>query len=288
MENPLVLLVPDDPIKRVGEFARDLAYGAINGAWESTIVLHQHGNWSHDPTTMIEGKESYSSEEMEFSSKWADEYPSPSLLFSFGYIERIAERGEKGIMPSPQIYALDEFIPSPFEVEYVLTPAAFALLEKPVTPPSVFISYRRSESSALGLLIESRLKRADPEINVFIDKELDPGDKWHGRLETEVRQRPFFVCLLGPTSMGSHYVRNEILWALDEADISGTLIIPICHNGYNFGAKLPRKLQKEAVMINPLVQRLSVHNAIPVFPESADEYEQAMVRLLSRLGYSNI
>ncbi len=157
-----------------------------------------------------------------------------------------------------------------------------------MSPPALFISYKRSESSALGLLVEARLKLADSNINVFIDKELEPGDKWHGRLEKEVRQRPFFVCLLGPTSLGSPYVRNEIRWALDEAEKSDTLIIPICHNNYLFDAELHPDLTNDAEEIDALVAQLAVNNAIVVNPENAEEYELAMLKLLNRLGYSNI
>ncbi|MGQ9887991.1 MAG: toll/interleukin-1 receptor domain-containing protein [Aggregatilineales bacterium] len=110
---------------------------------------------------------------------------------------------------------------------HVLTLRAFDLLRTPVTPPTIFISYRRNTSSALSLLIEARLKLVDRNINVFIDKLLEPGDEWHAELEARVRQSRYFVCLLAPKSLESKFVPNEITWALNEKQKrSDFLIIP--------------------------------------------------------------
>lgn len=201
--------------------------------------------------------------------KWKDRIPNSDLLRVFGYFELLDLR------------------PNNTRI-YLLSPKAFALLNRPATPAKVFISYKRDESSALGLLIESRLKLVDSSIGVFIDKLLEPGDKWHERLEEKVRQSRYFVCLLAPKSLGSKYVRNEIEWALDESEKSGTIIIPICHNGYSLGSELHKDLRQDAGEINALIKKLSVNNAIPINPESAEEYELAMIKLLSKLGYSNI
>ena len=37
MDNPLEQPAPDDPIERVHAFARDLAWGAVNGKWGSSF-----------------------------------------------------------------------------------------------------------------------------------------------------------------------------------------------------------------------------------------------------------
>lgn len=83
-------------------------------------------------------------------------------------------------------------------------------------------------------------------------------------------------------------MRNEILWALDEAEKSDKIIIPICHNGYRFNAELHEDVKKDSVIINPLVERLSMYHAAIINPESAEEYELAIIKILNKLGYSNI
>lgn len=260
MDDPLELAPPDDPIQRVHTLARDLAYGVSQGKWGAMLGLRTWSGWE----TMMDN---YSLDEY-FKNKWHDGPPLPDLMRAFGYLEML-ERRE-------------------YHMLCLITQKAFTLLEQPLSPPAVFISYRRSESSALGLLLEARLKLAASDINVFIDKALEPGDKWHGRLEKEVRQRPYFVCLLGPTSLGSPYVRDEILWALDQGQQSEVLIIPICHGGYRFNAPLHEDVVDEAEAIESLVQTLAINNAIVVNLESAEEYELAVIKLLNRLGYSNI
>ena len=37
MENPLELPVAEEPVRRIHEFARDLAWGAANGEWRSAL-----------------------------------------------------------------------------------------------------------------------------------------------------------------------------------------------------------------------------------------------------------
>jgi hypothetical protein len=181
--------------------------------------------------------------------KWNDQYPSADLLVSFGYLNWLEER-ESGTNV------------------YILNGKAFALLEKPTAPPSVFISYRRNQSSALGLLIVARLKAVGIE-NPFIDMNIDPGDEWHALLEKTVRQSQYVIALIGPGTLESPYVRRELDWA---ARTPGAQIIPIWHNGYAGEGETP--------------EALSSKNAIRIKEESAEEYELAVIKLLNRLGYT--
>ena len=268
MENPLELPAPDDPIERVHTFARDLAYGAVNDLWSSIVIVaptNKRESWNSDIQRFGGQRDPF----LEYiEEKWAERFPRASLMMSFEY--------------------LDIYDAQKNHTKYYVTQKAFTLLEQPVTSPTIFVSYKRDQSSALSLLIESRIKIADSGIGVFIDKELAPGDQWHGRLEKEVRERRFFVCLLGPLSLGSEYVRREIEWALDDAANSDKVIIPICHNGYHFDAELAEDQQKNTTEITALVERLRIHNAIVINPEGAEQYELAIIKLLNRLGYSNI
>ena len=237
---------PENPVERIHTLARDLAYGALNGRWSPKIGIafiggDQYGWLSQvgDPSPLMEY----------LVEKWNDRPPPAELLTSFGYFNWLEER-ESGTNI------------------YILTEKAFGLLEKPTAPPSVFISYRRNQSSALGLLIVARLKAVGVE-NPFIDMNIDPGDEWHALLEKTVRQSQYFVALMGPGTLESPYVRREIEWALDA---QGVHVIPIWHNGYAGVGDVP--------------EALSSKNAIRIKEESAEEYELAMIKLLNRLGYA--
>src|SRR5262249_7958909 len=140
-------------------------------------------------------------------------------------------------------------------------------LEKPTVAPSVFISYRRNQSSALGLLIVARLKAVGVP-NPFIDMVIDPGAEWHALLEKTIRQSRYFIALIGPGTLESPYVRNEIAWALITPD---QVIIPCWHGGFNPGPDYPAAL--------------GTRNAIRLKEESAQEYELALIKLLNRMGY---
>jgi TIR domain len=244
-DNPLEQPAPTNPLERIHTLARDLAYGAMNGLWSSKISL---SFVARDEYWWIstEGNEVSISDYLE--TKWQNEQPSANVLMSFGYFSLLAER-ESGT------------------IVYLLTEKAFGLLEKPTAPPTVFISYRRSQSSALGLLVVARLKAAGVP-NPFIDMVIDPGAEWHALLEKTVRGSRYFIALLAPGTLESTYVRQEIEWALNTPD---QIIIPFWHNGFTPGADYPAGLE--------------TRNAIRLKEESAEEYELAMIKLLNRLGY---
>jgi hypothetical protein len=247
-DNPLQQPPPDDPIQRIHALARDLAYGAIRGMWGVSTIVTPEGqgeDWLAKESITEEGQlRSY------LTNKWNRVHPLSTYLLSFGYFA-ILERQQ-------------------YSTVYLLTEKAFALLDQPATPPSVFISYKQVQSSALGLLVESRIKHANSNANVFIDKLLEPGDKWEERLEETVRQSRYFIYLLGPNTLESETVRKEIQWARE----SDCILIPICHGGYT-----PDNQYKD--LFNDV-------QAIIISPESAEEYELAMIKLLNTLGYSTL
>lgn len=245
MDNPLQQPAPVEPIERIHALARDLAYGAVTGQWSSKISLSWAGPDSY-VWISNEGNPSVISDYLE--AKWNDQQPSANVLMSFGYFTLLTERDSGTIV-------------------YLLTDKAFKLLEKPTVAPSVFVSYRRNQSSALGLLIVARLKAVGVP-NPFIDMVIDPGAEWHALLEKTVRQSRYFIALIGPGTLESAYVRNEIAWALSTPD---QVIIPFWHGGFTPGADYPAALGSR--------------NAIRLKEESAEEYELALIKLLNRLGY---
>jgi hypothetical protein len=230
-------------IDRVHEFARDLAYGVANGWWEPHFNVTYYGGGGKDwyagrPTP--EGMEIF---DQLTEKKWGKLIPSENVMVTFGYFER----------ESSEVFNL--------------THKAFTLLEKPHRPPNIFISYKRDQSSAFGLLIEARLRIAGNP-NPFIDKNIVAGEEWDKRLEESIKNSRYFVCLIGTRTLESPIVHQEIAWA----EQYGCVIISIWHGGAKIDAATPPGLAKR--------------HAIVVSGESAREYENAVNELLNSLGYS--
>src|SRR6476469_10414280 len=95
---------------------------------------------------------------------------------------------------------------------FSITHHAFKLLDQPITPPTLFISYKRGVSSPFGLAIEYRLEARG--VRPFIDRSLEGGDQWARVLEEQIRQSRYFVCLITDDALASSHVRQEIQWAL--------------------------------------------------------------------------
>ena len=93
-----------------------------------------------------------------------------------------------------------------------LTQSAIALIDE-TEPYNVFISYKRSESSALALLVLARLKEHD--LIPFVDMALEAGGNWHADLEDRIRACDYFIVLLGENTLSSPMTVKEIGWALD-------------------------------------------------------------------------
>lgn len=228
---------------QIRTFAHDLAYGFVVGDFPAKIVAVSQYGW--DFWTPFEGDGDKMTDYL--VDKWEGRPPSISALEALGYYTLYDRQANKSI--------------------FMLTEKAFALLERPATPPSVFVSYRRKESSALGLLVVARLKLVGVP-NPFIDLQIEPGEEWYNYLKTIIENSAFFISLIGPTTLESEITMQEIQWA----QAVQCEIIPIWHNGFNSYAQLPPELSDK--------------NAIRVKEESAEEYNNAIIRLLNRLGYT--
>jgi hypothetical protein len=244
-ENPLLNPVPDDMLERVHMLALDLAYSVAEGliqpyvfAMRDGFQLVLAGRPNDDPhNARIEALEN------EFWGKWENKLPSHHVLVALKYLAQTD--GE----------ALD------------LTEKAFLLLDKPANPPSVFISYKRGESSAFALLIEARLRLAGNP-NPYLDKSLVAGEEWAKALEEHVRGAKYFVLLVHADTAKSQYIRDEIDWARD----AGCRIISICYPGVNI----------ETCGIDGLAQ----YHVIDVKGQAASDYEDSVDKLLNALGYA--
>lgn len=236
----LRLKVPKEKVAQTHEFVTDLAVGFDEGAWPSDYILHGtigiKNIW-----TLDEDDEKF----REFiNRKWEGEIPYYHSIVTMGYLAFL--EGNK----------------------YGLTERALRLADEPITPPNVFISYKRSESSAFALLLEARIKY-ETNATPFLDKSIEPGDDWHPRLEEKVKSCEAFVCVIGPKTLDSPYVRNEIRWA--QYKDQDSLIIPVWHNQYAGSHENDTIKSKQAVIVEG---------------ENAKNYDSAVNEVLNRLGYS--
>ncbi len=272
MENPLDLDVPLEQMKRIRDYARDLAWGALNGEWDSLITVDSNGRSTHDPVNFseIEDINDLTSNQIKFIEKWVNKNPSIGLLVSFKYLTKSGERGQKLLsLGRGMVYSANDPIPVDFEIEYFLTDNAFNLLEKPPTTTSAFISYKRESSSAVALLVEAKLKMRDNGIEIFVDKLIKPGDDWAQNIQEKIKQSRYFICLLAPdTYTESEWVRKELEWAYD----AGCEIISVFHDGAVLNDRYPVWLGKKQI--------------IKVDFETAKHYESALDEILVGLGYS--
>lgn len=248
--------VPMDLIGQIRALARDLAYGALVGDWSSKFVM-SYGDGRF-------GTEDYTLKNY-LATKWNSAPPNLYLLVSFGYMRD--QRREPVSIPAAQ----DRLFTQLPTWEFVLTEQAFALLQQPDSA-SVFISYRRGESSALALLLLARFRAMGLE--PFLDMNIEPGSEWHAQLMHEVHRREYFVALVGPRTLESPYVRDEIVWAL----AAGARIMPVWHNGFDDAALAD--LQVRYPELEPFFAR----QAIRVEQENPIAYEGAIIQLLNRFG----
>jgi len=255
MNNPIEQPFPDDSIQQVHDFARDLAYGAVNRDWDTKFYYYNRTGWNNDPRFAHERNANAKLLKDKWGINVSDKAPTLPLLASYGYVTPTST------YPGPHDLMI---------TEYLLSPAAFALLSRPVVPPQIFISYRRNEvSSTFALLIEARLKLVGVE-NPFIDKSIQAGEDWHNRLHDSITTAKYVVVLISRNTFESDWVRQEIAWAQE----NGCTIISIWHQGMRID-------DKPAGCPEILYQR----QAIRVTGESARDYEAAVNELLNALGY---
>ena len=87
MDNPLEQPAPEDPIARVHEFARDLAWGALNGKWIGHFRAFSESQWIVMAQSNAQINKYSDNIERYFESKWQNNPPECRLLLSFGYSE---------------------------------------------------------------------------------------------------------------------------------------------------------------------------------------------------------
>ncbi len=242
--------LPQSRIAQVRTLAKEMAEGAAEGIWETTFSA-----WHKDRDEGVAGitfQPDADSLAGYMQKRWQDHAPNLSLLVTNGYLS--AQPHDR------------------FRTYFTLTRAAFDLVEE-VEPAKIFISYKRSESSAFALLVLARLKAEGLE--PFLDLAIEPGQQWRQHLEERIQNSDYFILLLGPTTLEGQgaVTRQEIVWALQY----GCNIIPIWHNGFRYQPgvwDIPAE-------IDTALQNI---HTIRVLEESALAYNNAIVELLNRFG----
>jgi hypothetical protein len=237
IENLCQRPIPQNPMAQIRTLARELAEGAAAGMWLSKIYSYTWNKY-HD-----EVREKY------LKMRWDNKHPGFDLLEINGYVAS-SQNDEDDIY---------------------LTKAAFDLI-KETEPSTIFISYKRSESSAFALLVLKYLKAEGLE--PFLDMALVPGEDWHDGLKERIQSRDYFILLLGKTTLKSPHVIKEIEWAL-EKDLA---IIPIWQPEFEF------KQDEWPDLPAAIKHKLANTHRIQVQDENPLEYDKAMTELLNRFG----
>ncbi len=229
--------MPQNPIARVRLLAKEMAEGAALKHW-SIYLYTFRGALTADQETLL----GY------LAKRWGDDAPGLDLLLTNQYLQYLNTNSDT----------------------LTITRAAFDLLDE-ADPASIFISYKRSESSAFALLVLARLKAEGLE--PFIDLSLVPGEDWQAGLKTRIQQYQYFIILIGKETLKSEVCIQEIGWAME----AGLTIVPVWHNGFVYRSsewELPATI--EAALGNT--------HTIRVIEESALAYNNAIVELLNRFG----
>ncbi len=160
-----------------------------------------------------------------------------------------------------------------------LIQSAFQLLQE-TTPYNVFVSYKRSDSSAFALLVSFRLNERG--LVPFVDMATKVGDKWYDELHKRIKECGYFIVLLGRNTLKSDMTTQEIKWAIQYRDQGKEnkekIIIPIWHSGFNV------KHKRWDCVDDIIKNEVNDTNAIRVLDESASGYNTAIVKLLNRFG----
>jgi hypothetical protein len=198
--------LPTDPVRRMTRLAHDLAYGAINNLWSTEFILMRRGGGYLFEPSLSDTSAFYNYR----AAIWKDELPHPALLQSLGYVYQQRTSATKGAT---------EY--------YLLTPDAFALLQNPSTTQAVFISYRRSVSSTMAMMVWAYLQRLG--LDPFIDiRGIEPGEEWWQVILRQIDDCDTFFVMLTHGTLESEIVQQEI----QRATAKNKRIIPILHDGF--------------------------------------------------------
>lgn len=231
--------IPSGDVARVKLLAKELALGVHRKLWDPVLIVRKYAHGAQAIT---------SESRVYFERRWKD-FDLDNLVNTLtGHEYLKATESGNALIPALKAYDLIE------ETE----------------PFNIFISYKRSESSAFALLVNSKLK--EHSLVPFVDMALEAGGNWHADLEERISDCDYFIILLGKETLESDMTIKEIKWAIHYEKS----IIPIWHSGFDFDAKEWADVDGK---VKDAIQQI---NAIRVTDESASGYNTAIVELLNR------
>jgi hypothetical protein len=243
--------VPTGYIETISAYARDLAWGVSQGYWSRGLNLYKEWYVAPPVNEADEGDEREVSEDVSIADKEFEKF------FNKWFPE-----DKPANAPDPVELAFWGFV-----VQSNIQRSAFDLLIHPVQAPKVFVSYRRGASSTFALAIEARLRIVGHH-DVFVDKDIEAGKEWFQVLEQKISECDYFVFLVDNNVFDS-------TWMVEEYNLAVKLnktIIPIIH---------------PEVVISKFSEDFNKIQFIECRGKaSAASYEDAINRLLNRLGYS--
>jgi len=137
--------------------------------------------------------------------------------------------------------------------------------------PRVFFSYRRGPAAGWAVHIASQLRERHG-VDVFLDVQgVDSAAKFPDRLERAIDRADVFVCLLGPTTLESAWVRQEIRLAHDKRKP----MIPIFQENY----QVPEGKEISA----PSLQALFEYDGVRLLDEQNLYVESLVLQLADRI-----
>lgn len=164
--------LPSNPMARIRTLAKELAEGTLEGVWNTSSFPTYDGQSQR----AVYGRWFWRIETVEIYifERWDNQCPSLDLLEYNGYLAPLEIGGSGRVLR--------------------LTENAFRLVEE-VQPSTIFISYKRSESSAFAMLVLKALK--EKGLDAFLDMSIKPGDNWHQHIKEKIESHDHFVLLLG-------------------------------------------------------------------------------------------
>ncbi|MDE2638419.1 MAG: toll/interleukin-1 receptor domain-containing protein [Chloroflexota bacterium] len=241
LEERYKIPIPSGDAAWVKMLAKELAIGANRNLWSPRRIL----DYSHGGASALDNNaKAY------FERRWHDNDLEHLLEILLGH-EYLFKQSNRHF---PELAA-----------------KAYELLDD-VEPYSIFISYRRLDSSALALLVLARLK--EHGLVPFIDMALEAGGVWHADLEEQIKATDYFIILLGKETLSSPMTVKEIQWAIKYKKT----IIPLWHSRFNLNDEQWPNIP------TPVRDAVQQTNAIIVQNESASGYNSAIVELLNRFG----
>jgi hypothetical protein len=255
MQKVMQRSLPNNGMARIRMLARELAEGATEEVWQPSIVINVQQR-------TIEGKSvqvslvPHESIQKYLEIRWGNQHPDLILLRYNGYLERRTDNN----------------------TVHEITEKAFLLVDE-VEPSTIFISYRRKESSAFALLVLARLK--EHGLKAFLDMSIQAGNNWHAHIKEQIGIHGSFIVILNHETLDSEAVCNEIQWAMD----AKKAILPVAHPKFEYVEYKKLRTDEGKFNLTPEMDfMLTNTHTIRVLEESALAYNNAIVELLNRFG----